>query len=352
MVLNEHNHLPLVSVILPAYGRHQFLSESIRSVLGQTYPNIELIVVDDGSREPLENVVQAISPRARCIRQCHAGVAAARNRGLREARGELIAFQDSDDVWHREKLAAQVAFLATHPDVGVVYTAKRVIDEAGRVIGSQWKQLHSGRVTEQLFRKIFVTMPSVVMRRGVIGSVGEFDASLKINSDYQYWLRASLAVKFAAIDVPLVDVRRSTGQLTLARAEAALLQYRMLSSFYGEHECRNVIRSAVAVRVLAKSAFRAAQSFWNEGCLNEAEQLLKESLARNFMPRAAWAWLRVRLVRLFIDQRRAAAGRTQSVSDALRIAERSIADLPRELECIAPTTGKANETTLTGRRAA
>ncbi len=282
---------PLVSIILPVYGRRQFLGPSIRSVLEQSYRNNELIVVDDGSSESLEESVQCFAPGARYIRQAHAGVAAARNRGLKETRGELIAFQDSDDVWHPRKLSTQVAFLNSNPDVGVVYTAKRAIDEAGRVVGGQWKQLHSGYVTEPLFREVFVIMPSVVMRRSVAESVGAFDTSLKINSDYQYWLRASLLTKFAAIDAPLIDVRRSTRRLTLARAEAAVLRYRMLMDFYESCRHRDWIRPPVARGVLAKAAFHAARALRKEGRPDDAEQWLRASLALRFTPRAAWSWL-------------------------------------------------------------
>ena len=258
----------------------------------QTYGNIELIVVDDGSPDPLEESVLSVAPEARYLCQSHAGVAAARNRGLREARGELIAFQDSDDVWHPRKLSRQVALLDSQPKVGVVCTGKRSIDETGKVVGDQWKQLHCGDVTEPLFREVFITMPSVVMRRSVANRVGEFDTSLRINSDYQYWLRASLLTKFAAIDLPLIDVRRSSERLTLARTEGAVLRYQMLSDFYNTPEARCSIRPVVAKRVLAKAAFRAGRALCKEGRFEVAEPFLRQSLAFRFTPRAAWTWLR------------------------------------------------------------
>ena len=291
MISFSREYSPLVSVVLPAYGRQRFLAESIRSILKQTYDNIELIVIDDGSKESLEELVLAVAPRARYVRQSHAGVAAARNRGLKVAKGQLIAFQDSDDVWHPQKLSKQVALLNSRSEVGVVCTAKRSIDEVGKVVGGQWKQLHSGYVTEPLFREVFVTMPSVLMRRDVAEYIGEFDTSLKINSDYQYWLRASLATKFMAIDLPLVDVRRSAERLTLARTKATVLRYRMLSDFYDTPEGHRSIRPALAKRVLAKAAFRAALALSKDGRREAAEEYLSKSLAFRLTPRAAWAWL-------------------------------------------------------------
>ena len=101
---------PLVSVILPTYNRECFLGESIRSVLGQTYGNLELIVVDDGSTDGSADLVASIAPEARYVWQANRGVADARNRGLVEARGDLIAFLDSDDAWRTEKLAPRSLF--------------------------------------------------------------------------------------------------------------------------------------------------------------------------------------------------------------------------------------------------
>lgn len=288
----NRNEYPLVSVILPTYNRRHLVTKSIRSVLGQTYRNFELIVVDDGSTDGTQALVRSIAPSVRYLWQEHQGVAAARNRGLAEARGELIAFQDSDDLWHPEKLAIQVDLLHDQPFVGVVCTAKRVIDENGNVVGGQWKELYSGRVTEALFQSIFVTMPSAIVRRGVVEQLGQFDTSLRISSDYQFWLRASLITEFAAIHRPLVDARRSPNGLTSAKAEGMVLQYHMLARFFSELEGRDSIRPALARQVLAKSAFRAGRALEKEGGLVLAKQMYGESLNYYTSVRVAWARLR------------------------------------------------------------
>ena len=188
-MLTHASDSPLVSVILPTYDRRDFLAESIGSVLGQSYQKLELIVVDDGSAQRAEGLVRSISPAIRYVWQEHGGVAAARNRGLAEARGELIAFQDSDDLWRPGKLDLEVALLRSQPSVGMVYTSHRIIDEDRNVICGRWKQLHSGRVIRALFRSMFIIMPSTVVRRSVVDRVGRFNTDLRINSDYEYWLR-------------------------------------------------------------------------------------------------------------------------------------------------------------------
>jgi glycosyltransferase involved in cell wall biosynthesis len=284
---------PLVSVILPTYNREHFLGESIRSVLLQTYRNFELIVVDDGSTDGSHALVASLAPDARYFWQSNAGASAARNRGLTEARGELIAFIDSDDLWHVDKLARQVAFLCAHPSVGVVYTSKRVIDEHGAVIGGQSTQMHSGRVTESLFQHGFVRMSSVVMQRDVMDRVGCFDPTLVVAEDYQYFLRASLAVEFAAIHAPLVCHRRSPGQLTSAKGDNSLARYRMRLRFYRDQGGQEVIRPRIAQRTLARSARRAAVALLDEQRLDDAEAMVVASLGHRFTIRATMLGLRI-----------------------------------------------------------
>jgi glycosyltransferase involved in cell wall biosynthesis len=287
---------PLVSVILPTYNRRQFIGESIESVLNQSYRNIELIVVDDGSTDGTDELVHAISPRIRYFRQANAGVAAARNRGLAAAQGELMAFQDSDDLWHPEKLSLQVALLQHNPCAGMTYTSHRIIDCNGRVIGGRWKQLHSGRVTEELFKSMFIIMPSTLVRRSVVDRVGQFNTSLCTNSDYEFWLRASLYTDFLAIEADLVDERQSPCRLTSAKGDSATLQYNMLSEFYHNMGGTAAIRQEIASRALAKSAYRAGRALGKEGRFAAARQMLVKSLGHRFTCRAAtrliWSHLR------------------------------------------------------------
>lgn len=290
---------PLVSVILPTYNRRRFLEESVRSVLNQTYRNFEVIVVDDGSTDGTSESICSLSPALRYLRQPNSGVAAARNRGLAAARGELIAFQDSDDLWHPEKLARQWSVLKERPEVGVVYTSHRIVDSNGKPIGRQWKQLHSGWITEALFQSIFVIMPSTVVRRAVADRVGSFSTDLRTNSDYEFWLRASLITEFAALEQPLVDVRRSPCRLTSAKGDGTTLQYQMLLRFYHERGGSDAIRLHVARRALAKSAFRAGRALKKEGRLTDAQQMFARSLAHRFTLHSAGAKLWTACRRVF-----------------------------------------------------
>ena len=196
----------------------------------------------------------------------------------------------------------------------MAYTSHRIIDQAGKVIGGRWKRLHSGRVTEALFRTMFVVMPSTVVRRSIVERVGQFNTALRINSDYEYWLRASLVTEFAALDEPLVDERQSPGRLTSARAEAAISQYEMLVGFYRDQGGRDAICLAAARRALAKSAWSAARALRDEGLPETAAAMFATSLHHNYTFRAAWAGFRLSCGRVFSF--RGSAGPRRSLSAA------------------------------------
>src|SRR6185503_2024667 len=111
-----------VSAVIPAYQAAAFLADAVESVLAQTEPVGEIVVVDDGSTDGTAAVAASFGDRVRYVRQENQGVAAARNRGVAEARGRLVAFLDADDTWEPEKTARQLAHLRAHPDYAAVYS--------------------------------------------------------------------------------------------------------------------------------------------------------------------------------------------------------------------------------------
>jgi glycosyltransferase involved in cell wall biosynthesis len=113
---------PLISVIVPVFNCERFVAEALQSVLAQDYPNLELVVVDDGSTDATPDVVRSVHPKVRLVCQRNLGPAAARNRGIRESHGEYLAFLDGDDVWLPGKLAAQMAHLQALPSCPIVFT--------------------------------------------------------------------------------------------------------------------------------------------------------------------------------------------------------------------------------------
>jgi len=194
--------MPLVSVVIPAYNAQRFVLQAVRSVLDQCYESIEILLVDDGSTDQTAEIVRQHAPAVRIIHQENAGVAAARNTGLRLARGELICFLDADDGWFPGKLAAQVAFMQTQPEVGLLYHdwlvwrpdatgAYPALPSAPPENVGEIDIEQAGWIYHRLLLDSLVHTSTAMIRRQVIADVGLFDPQLKLGEDYDYWLRVS-----------------------------------------------------------------------------------------------------------------------------------------------------------------
>ena len=209
------DHSPLVSVVIPAYNAG-YLREAVESVVSQTFRNFELIVVDDGS--PGDSIKQICSdfPDVHYIRQANAGPSVGRNRGIREARGELIAFLDDDDVWLPEKLEKQVAFydsISNKSDVGLIYGGQYLFD-GETVFGAKVDSANGMVYPYLLFGQFIGTCSSVVIPRTVFDEVGFFDKNLICTQDYEFFLRIARRKLVYSIDEPLIKYRTRPDQIT------------------------------------------------------------------------------------------------------------------------------------------
>lgn len=171
------NNQPLVSVVIPVYNGERFLAEAVASVRAQNYAPLEIIIVDDGSTDGTAELVRGLGDDIQYVYQPNAGPAAARNRGLELARGEIIAFQDADDVWADDKLAGQLALLRQYPAAGVVLGATRLIQMNERAPGSG----ASGMVA---------VLQAALFRRSVFEQVGLLNEQLRLSEDTDWYLRA------------------------------------------------------------------------------------------------------------------------------------------------------------------
>lgn len=185
------NRAPSTSIIIPAYNRFSFLCEAIDSVLAQTDSDYELIVVDDGSTDATETVATIYGERLRYVRQENRGVSAARNRGIAEARGDLIAFLDSDDLWCPEKLAVQKAVMEKDPSCQISYTEEIWYRNGVRVNPMKKHAKASGWIFEKSLRLCLISPSSVMVRRALLDRVGTFDEAFPVCEDYDLWLRIS-----------------------------------------------------------------------------------------------------------------------------------------------------------------
>ena len=222
-----------VSVIIPTYNRAGFLRGAVQSVLDQSYKDVEIIVVDDGSTDETAAVVESFDQVAirylRHDRRCGSG--AARNTGVLHAGGEYVAFLDDDDEWYPEKLMRQMEAMATSPaEVGAVYTGSFCVDPATRQIVAQRVPTARGDVHKALLGGNCVGgASSMLMRRGCFDRVGLFDERLASLEDHDLWLRTARLYQFESIRAPLVKCsvhpdRISANPESLGRGLEAMLK--------------------------------------------------------------------------------------------------------------------------------
>jgi hypothetical protein len=203
---------PAISVLLPTLNRRALVTRAVASVLAQTRPDFELLIVDGGSTDGTQAALEPLlGGRVRMLTVPGAGAAAARNTALRRSSGGIIAFLDSDDVWRRQHLAVVSALLERHPEAVLVSTCPR-FDLAGRA------GLGSARVVDPLPRILVGSdvgfLPCVAVRRADLEAVGGFDERLTVGEDNDLWRRLSLRGPFVFLRRRTVTIQRTTGSLS------------------------------------------------------------------------------------------------------------------------------------------
>ncbi|MBI2216288.1 MAG: glycosyltransferase [Candidatus Rokubacteria bacterium] len=228
---------PAVSVVVPTYNRAHVIVETLRSVRAQTFTDLELILVDDGSTDDTGERVQSLGdPRVRYVRQPNRGVSAARNHGLRLARGEVVAFIDSDDLWKPDKLEREMAFFARHPEAGCafadlvkydgeVYVPSFMRDSPAfarllaRYPGAREIVFTERDMLLCLLEEVPILPSAFSIRRAVADAVGGFDESWSSSEDWEWFLRIARGTRFGYLDEPLAVLRVSKDSLHRIHAE-------------------------------------------------------------------------------------------------------------------------------------
>ncbi|MBN1528599.1 MAG: glycosyltransferase [Thermoleophilaceae bacterium] len=202
---------PRVSVILPAYNAEAVVRRAIDSILAQTMPDFELIVVDDGSEDGTAAVVGEVAdPRVRYVRREHAGLPATLNAGLAEARAPVVAVQDADDWSLPDRLERQLGVLDSRPDVAVVGSRMPEVDAEGRELTSR-APFEPGDAYHTLMRFNPISNPSSMYRREVVSRLGGYDTRYGCAPEYDLWLRVSDGHVVIALDDP-VAIRTLDGE--------------------------------------------------------------------------------------------------------------------------------------------
>ena len=207
---------PLVSVVIPVFNGERFLREAIQSVLAQQYSPIEIIVVDDGSTDNTATVARSLPETVRYLHQTNQGPAAARNRGIEQAQGSLIAFADADDLWPPAKLEQQLPYLIKDPKIDIVL---------GRIQQVLLSETVDGPTRAQQFAEpaFSVNLGSAVIRKSVFERVGLFDETMRYSEDVDWFMRAREGgAAIGTIDAVTLFYRQHEQNMTRGKSTSEL----------------------------------------------------------------------------------------------------------------------------------
>ena len=237
---------PLVSVILPVYNREALIARAVESVLAQTYQPIEILVVDDGSTDGTHAALEAFGDDITVLTQRHAGVYAARNLALRHARGKLVAFIDSDDVWLPQRLELQVPLMRL-PEVGLVFGDALHVPERKRTC-FEVSPPARGRVADRFAFANFVPTITVLARRSCLESAGGFSEENEISCDYVMWFRIAMSHELDYVDDVVAEYSVHPGGISYDLGRAIESRMSLFSSELQRND--DPARSAVLRRLL------------------------------------------------------------------------------------------------------
>lgn len=199
--------MPLVSVIIPTFNRAAMVAEAVASVEAQTFRDFEILVVDDGSTDATLKTLAPLKGAKVLHRGSRGGVAAARNWGAAAARGEWLAFLDSDDLWLPNKLARQMTYLEATPGLRLCQTDETWVRHGVRVNKPVSHRKVAGRIFLPSLKRCMVSPSAVVLHRQLLADHGGFDEDLPAAEDYDLWLRLTWRFEVGLVDEPLIIKR-------------------------------------------------------------------------------------------------------------------------------------------------
>jgi len=265
--------IPNVSVIIPTYNRWPMVGAAVASVLAQSYRDFELIVVDDGSTDGTSTELIQFGSQLRYFRQERSGVSAARNVGVRQSCGRLIAFLDSDDLWQPDKLKIQVHFMKNSPEVQICQTDEVWFRHGVRVNPRIKHRKPSGDIFERSLDLCLVSPSAVMLTREVFDRSGGFDESLPVCEDYDLWLRIARDYPVPLIEQPLV-VKHGGHTDQLSHSLWGMDRYRLIA-------LQKLLRAGIAgaqraevLRVLHNKVAVLVQGARKRGKVADAERYL------------------------------------------------------------------------------
>lgn len=275
----------LVSVLIPVYKGAAFVAQAIESALAQTYEDVELVIVNDGSPDDSRRVIEPYvsSPKVKYVEKPNGGVASARNAGLRSATGTYVGFLDQDDVWYPSKLSRQVAVLDRRPNVALVHSDVTYVDADGNQLPRD--PYFPAKVEGSCFARFFMANPvmtcTALVRRSVIDAAGGFDEAIRFSDDYDLWLRIARHHEIAYVDEPLA-------------------MYRL----HGQNESRKVAGIVTATVQVLRKALRTipdCRALVGENNIRVRFAQLECALSQHYFSTGNWGRFGLHLVRALLN---------------------------------------------------
>ncbi|MCA9932336.1 MAG: glycosyltransferase [Anaerolineales bacterium] len=271
--------LPLVTIIIPAYNAERFIHTTIESVLEQTYPSWELIVVNDGSTDSTEKIVSQVQDnRIKIICQTNQGLSAARNSGILQAKGTYLSFLDADDKWHPSFLSQCTHTLETNLDIAAVYTHHYHIDESDTVLPTQGRPTVSqSNFHKRLLEGGFFPPVTVMVRANTLKQHGLFDTELTSVEDWDMWLRLSKEHYFQCIPQLLAYYRVYPGSMSTNAARMHRNRMLVLHKWFGSQSEHHSTWSSTKKQAYGFAYRSACFDYLQQNQTRQAWQHLKKA---------------------------------------------------------------------------
>lgn len=309
---------PKATIVVPAFNVAATISETLRSLISQTLKDIEVVIIDDGSTDNTAEIVQPFlnDPRLRYVKQANRGLAGARNRGIAEARADIIGFCDADDLWHPDKIRRHVAHFETNPRLGLSYAGSELIDARSKRLGiSQSPRLRDVTAEHVLKRNPVGNGSAAVLRRAALDDIATspdgrytayFDEAFRQSEDIECWLRIALLTDWAIEGIPgkLTLYRVAMGGLSantdrqLASWENVIAKLRPIHpEFFARHEgtARAYQLRYLARRSISGGDGQRAVDYLRDANQSSLEPFWSEPLKTLTTHGAAWAMTRLNL---------------------------------------------------------
>jgi glycosyltransferase involved in cell wall biosynthesis len=302
--------MPRVTVVVPAYNCEASIAEALASVQAQTFTDIEVVLVDDGSSDGTVAAARRFSDLIdlRILSQANAGPSAARNNGIRAARGRYCAFLDADDLMHPERIAAQTALLDHDAALALVHTDLMTFDDNGIIHPTRraFSDPCGGYVLDRLLMDNFITTSTVMARTDQLLEVGAFDERRRLSEDFDLWLRIAERWPIGFLDRPLTRYRRRPGSLSENKFNTGLAALDVVENFWRTHGDYHRLNPRLWRQSLSRHLrFVGAAASMQERSW-KAIGYLSRALLQDYRDRDAWKWLAKTAV-TFIRRRRSAS---------------------------------------------